>query len=80
MSNNSEETLKQSLQNTDSFSSNVHAVATDSTPIAAPQYSIPDRYGKDRITLMPINPDTYFLYYELSDALMHTHSITPFQS
>lgn len=57
----------------DSFSSSVHGSNTityDNNVNIMDMYQIPDRYYKDRVTLMGVNTDTYYIYWELTPDLI----------
>lgn len=78
MKANKEELIKKSLEFEDNFSSSTHAInslASEVKDIPQTQYDIPSRYNKDRLKVLMINPNTYYIYWEVSDETLEKYSI-----
>jgi DNA-binding protein HU-beta len=60
-------------------SSTIHAIDTlahESSIKQSNRYPIPDRYGKERVTLLPVDPNQCYLYWEFTEKLLHDNNIT----
>jgi len=55
-----QELIKSSLKE-DNFSSNTHTIAKLKDVIIEDDYIIPNRYFVDRVTLLPVNLNRYFI-------------------
>ena len=77
MFENSENLIKESLENENDFSSATHVidnlVAVDK-PKAA-EYEIPARYNKDTLRIVLVNTEKYFVYWEVSDKTLEEKGI-----
>ncbi len=69
------ELIDESLRQEDGFSSHSHGMAQDSHALETREFSLPASYGKDRLCLLPVNSETYHLYWELTEPMLHRHSI-----
>mgnify|MGYP000751884509 CR=1 FL=1 len=78
MKANEKELINKSLEFEDSFSSSIHAIDTltsEVKDIPQTQYDIPSRYNKDRLKVLMINPNSYYIYWEVSDETLKKYSI-----
>jgi len=66
----SQSLIQESLKQKESFSSRVVGIAQDAYP-PQKEYHIPQSYDVDRVVLMPVNLNTYHIYWDISDALLH---------
>jgi len=65
----------------DSFSSNVHGAsvfAEEAKDYAGADYEIPDSYGIDTLKLMPVNVNTVYMYWEITDKLIQNYQFATF--
>jgi len=69
--------IKDSLES-GSFSSSTHAIETisfDSAQVVQKEYSIPQRYYKDQLVLLPINSKKFYIYWEFTNNLLEQFEI-----
>ncbi|RXJ65873.1 hypothetical protein CRV08_14100 [Halarcobacter ebronensis] len=69
MFENSENLIKESLENENDFSSATHVIdnlVAVNKPKAT-EYEIPTRYNKDTLRIILVNTEKYFVYWEVSD-------------
>jgi len=71
----SQSLIKESLKQKESFSSRTVGIAQDAYP-PQKEYHIPQGYDVDRVVLMPVNLNTYHIYWNISDALLHQMHLT----
>ncbi len=67
----SEEILNRESLKEDSFSSHEHAIDSFASEVSeyakATDFDIPEKYGDNRVVILPVNVRTEFIYWELSD-------------
>ncbi|MEA1917436.1 MAG: DUF4912 domain-containing protein [Campylobacterota bacterium] len=71
--------IEESLKSIDSYSSSVHAIDTiiaDDNIVPAKIYTIPHRYYKSKVVLLPVSPERYYIYWEICDDMMSQFSVT----
>jgi hypothetical protein len=67
------------------FSSSTHAIeeiSLNSAPLVQQKYSIPNRYYKDQLVLLPINSKKFYIYWEITNTLLeqfHLENVTQIQ-
>jgi hypothetical protein len=59
------ELIKSSLIE-DNFSSHIQHKSEDVFESASKEYKIPDYFNVNRITILPVNPSRFFIYWMLS--------------
>jgi hypothetical protein len=71
---NNKEIIDQSLIESSSFSSNVHAIEKVALAdhVIAGDFPIPDRYYRSKVVLLPVNVKRFYVYWELSDELLES--------
>ncbi|QKF83234.1 DUF4912 domain-containing protein [Halarcobacter ebronensis] len=77
MFKNSENLIKESLENENDFSSATHVIdnlVAVNKPKAT-EYKIPERYNKDTLRIILVNTEKYFVYWEVSDKTLAEKSI-----
>ncbi len=65
----------------ESFSSNTHPTmlfAEEAKDYSELDYKIPDNYGIDTLRLLPVNVNTVFVYWEITDKLLNGSSFETF--
>ncbi|MEA2029763.1 MAG: DUF4912 domain-containing protein [Campylobacterota bacterium] len=78
MKHTNDNLVQESIHEENDFSSTTHAIDTlahDAPKENIIDYPIPHQYNKDRLTLLPINQSTYYLYWEISDDTLKSHNI-----
>jgi len=72
-----ENLVLKSIEIENDFSSTKHSIDTMVCEITkgTTNFTIPLKYNKDYLRLLPINTSTYFIYWELSDKLIKTHQL-----
>lgn len=77
MKTDSENLIKESLENENDFSSASHAIdnfASEVKPLET-EYEIPSRYNKDTLRIILVNTEKYFVYWEVSDETLFEKNI-----
>ena len=68
------ELIKSSLVE-DNFSSNMHGISAVKVDIPEDDFVIPQRYFVDRVTLLPVNLNKYFIYWEITKELKQKYKL-----
>ncbi len=66
-----------SIEIENDFSSTSHTIDTMAceTTKEKSNVTIPDSYNKNYLRLLPVNTSTYYIYWEISDSLLHNHNL-----
>lgn len=79
MPNKNQQLLSEESLKNESFSSNTHnavLMAEEGRGIPAPMvFEVPDRYGIDTLVFLPVNLETSFVYWEITQQLLELHHI-----
>ncbi|MFA7083220.1 MAG: DUF4912 domain-containing protein [Arcobacteraceae bacterium] len=70
--------VNKSLELENDFSSSSHASNTimyESQEAASEEFIIPSRYHKNTLVLLPINQEHYYVYWELTQELLHEYKV-----
>jgi len=77
MNKNAKELIHESLEIEDDFSSSSHIINSIASEITPEQnkYEIPSRYNKNRLVILMVNTNRYFVYWELDDSTILSNNI-----
>lgn len=77
MNENTKDLIEQSLEIEDDFSSSSHIINSIASEITPEQnkYEIPSRYNKNRLVLLLVNTNKYFVYWEVDDETLRANNI-----
>lgn len=75
--NFSNELIERSLANTCTSSYNGNVRKIEALNDGTKTYPIPNRYYKDKVTLLPINPNHSFVYWEVTGGTLEKFHIDP---
>jgi hypothetical protein len=77
MNKNTKELIQESLEIEDDFSSSSHIINSIASEITPEQnkYDIPSRYNKNRLVILMVNTNTYYVYWEVDDDTITSNSI-----
>ncbi|QOG11466.1 DUF4912 domain-containing protein [Arcobacter sp. FWKO B] len=75
--NFSNELIERSLSNSCGTSSGGNIKKTETLNDGTKIYPIPNRYFKDKLTLLPINPNHSFVYWEVTNDTLKKFDINP---
>lgn len=68
--------VEECLQEENSFSSNSHGIDTitkDCNNHSIKSYPIPNSYGENKLVLLPVNKNNFYIYWELTNELLKSN-------